>query len=308
MRVAIVGAGAVGGVFGGRLQQAGHDVSFVARGATLEALRARGLRVDSVDGDFVLPLVTATDDPATIGPVDVVLVCVKSTQIEAIAPTLHPLIGADTAVIPLQNGVESSALLARELGNAIVLEGLAKVLAEQVAPGHIRHVAVTPVIEFGPRAATPVDAPSRTQVDRFAAAVNGAGMQALTPPNMELAQWEKFLFIDPFGTVGGATRSPIGVMRAVPETRQLLATCLAEVRAVAASFGVDLTDEIVARTWQRYDSLPPESTASMQRDLMAGRPSEFERQTGAVVRLGREQGVPTPAHVVLYAVLAPTAR
>jgi len=308
MRVAIVGAGAVGGVYGGRLQQAGHDVSFVARGATLDVLRERGLRVDSVDGDFVLPLVTATDDPATIGPVDVVLVCVKSTHIEAIAPTLRPLIGVDTAVIPLQNGVESSALLARELGDAAVHEGLAKLLAEQVAPGHIRHVAVTPVIEFGPRAATPPDAPSRVQVDRFAAAVNGAGMQALTPANMELAQWEKFLFIDPFGTVGAATRSPIGVMRAVPETRALLATCVSEVRAVAAAFGVDLTDEMVARTWHRYDSLPPESTASMQRDLMAGRPSEFERQTGSVVRLGRERGVPTPAHSVLYAVLAPTAR
>jgi 2-dehydropantoate 2-reductase len=308
LRIAVIGAGAVGGIFGGRLQQAGHDVTFVARGATLAALRERGLQLDSVDGDLTLSAVKATDDPSTIGVVDVVLVCVKSTQVTSVAPTLRPLVGPDTAVIPLQNGVEASAMLASVLGDQHVLEGLARVIAEQVGPAHIKHPAVTPVIEFGARSATPADARPLQQIARFAAAVTGAGMHAITPPHMEQAQWEKFLFIDPFGTVGGATRAPIGVMRIVPETRALLDACVHEVRAVAAAYGVSLSDEVVARTWHRYDTLPPESTASMQRDLMAGRPSEFELQTGSVVRLGRAKGVATPAHELLYAVLAPTAR
>ncbi len=308
MRIAVIGAGAIGGVFGGRLQQAGHDVTFVARGATLAALREHGLRLDSVDGDLMLPQVKATDDASSIGAVDVVLVCVKSTHVAAVAPTLVPLLGPDTAVIPLQNGVEASAMLASVLGDEHVLEGLARVLVEQVGPAHIHHLAVTPIVEFGPRSATPASARSRAQVARFAAAVTEAGMEAVTPEHMERALWEKFLFIDPFGTVGAATRAPIGVMRSVPETRRLLDACIQEVRKVGEAHGVALSDEAVAQIWRRYDSLPHESTASMQRDLMAGRPSEFELQTGSVVRLGRAKGVATPVHDVLYAVLAPTAR
>lgn len=307
LSIAIIGAGALGGILGGRLQQAGFRVSFVARGATLAALRSNGLRIDSVDGDLLLPKVIATDDPATIGVVDVVLVCVKSTQIANIAPTLQALIGPSTAVIPLQNGVESSDTLAGVLGEDHVMEGLARVITEQVAPGHILHTAVTPMIEFGPRRAMPLAALARAQIAPFAAAMKAAGMHAVMPEDMALAVWEKFLFIDPFGTVGAATRAPIGVMRRIPQTRALLEECVREVQRVAAAVGVVLPDEAVARTWKRYDGLPPESMASMQRDLMAGRASEFELQTGAVVRLGRTHGVATPVHDVLYAILLPTA-
>ena len=227
LRIAVVGVGAVGGAFGARLAQAGHHVTFIARGATLAALRSAGLILESVDGDVHLTDVAATDDPATVGPVDVVLVCVKSTQIASIAPALRPLIGPTTAVIPLQNGVEASAQLADVLGDEHVLEGLARLIAEQVGPGRIKHSAVTPVLEFGARSATPPDAPARAWIAPFAAAINAAGMHGLTPAHMDLALWEKFLFIDPFGTVGAATRSPMGVMRAVPETRALLDTCMA---------------------------------------------------------------------------------
>ena len=307
MRIAIIGVGAVGGAFGARLAHAGHEVTFVARGATLVALHSSGLILESVDGDLHLPTVSATDDPSTVGPVDVVLVCVKSTQIDAVAPTLRSLIGPRTAVIPLQNGVEASARLAQVLGDEHVLDGLARLIAEQAAPGLISHTAVTPVIEFGARNATPPDAPARAQIAPFAEALRAAGLNAHTPENMERAMWEKFLFIDPFGTVGAATRAPIGVMRAVPETRALLDSCLREVRAVGAALGVALDDDAVARTWQRYDMLPHDSTASMQRDIMAGRMSELELQTGSVIRLGRQHGVATPVHDALYAVLLPAA-
>jgi len=305
MRIAIIGAGAVGGTVGARLAHAGHDVTFVARGASLEALRRHGLQLESIDGDLHLPEVQVTDDPATIGVVDVVLVTVKSTQIDALAPTLRPLVAAQTAVIPLQNGVEAGAQLARVLGDDHVMDGLARVIAELLAPGHVKHAAVTPVLEFGPRAAMSATALARGQLAAFADALAGAGMVAVRPDHMDQALWEKFLFIEPFGTVGAATRVSLGAMRAVPETRALLDTCLAEVRAVALAAGVQLGEEAVTRTWKRYDTLPADTFASMQRDLMAGRPSEFELQTGSVVRLGRAFGVATPAHDVLYATLLP---
>ena len=308
MRIAIVGAGAVGGTVGARLVHAGHDVTFIARGASREALRTTGLRLDSVDGDLHLPSVQVTDDPATIGVVDVVLVTVKSTQVEALAPALRPLVGAHTAVIPLQNGVEAGAQLARVLGDAHVMDGLARVIAELLGPGHVKHAAVTPVLEFGPRADMPSDAPARAQLAAFADALTAAGMVAVQPEHMDRALWEKFLFIEPFGTVGAATRASLGAMRSVPQTRALLDACLAEVRAVAQAAGVMLGEDAVARTWKRYDTLPADTFASMQRDLMAGRPSEFELQTGSVVRLARELGVATPTHDVLYAVLLPGTR
>lgn len=308
LRVAVVGAGAIGGVLGARLQQAGHDVVFIARGATLAALQARGLVLESIDGDLTLPSVQATHDPATVGVVDVVLVCVKATQIANLAPSLRPLVGPGTAVIPVQNGVEASQLLAAELGEANVLEGLGRVLVEQVAPGHIRHTAVTPIIEFGPRAGAPVHSAAYAQISRFAEALRGAGLVAQMPDDMGVAQWEKFLFIEPIGAVGAAARVSFGVVRSVPASRALLDAALHEVRNVGRAVGVTWPADAIDRVWARYDSLPADGSTSLQRDLMAARPSEFEAQTGAVVRIGRAHGVPTPVHDVLYAVLLPTAQ
>jgi 2-dehydropantoate 2-reductase len=152
MRIAVVGAGAVGGVFGARLATAGHDVTFLARGTTLEVLRTQGLQLESVHGNVHLSPTQATDSPAAIGTVDLVLVGVKATQVAAIAPSLRPLLGPHTAVIPLQNGVEASVQLAQALGPDHVLEGLCRVIAEQAGPGKIRHMAVTPLLEFARRA------------------------------------------------------------------------------------------------------------------------------------------------------------
>lgn len=308
LRVAVVGAGAIGGVLGARLQQAGHDVVFIARGATLGALQTRGLVLESIDGDLSLPSVQCTDDPGTVGVVDVVLVCVKATQIANLAPSLRPLVGPATAVIPVQNGVEASQLLAAELGDGNVLEGLGRVLVEQVAPGHIRHTAVTPIIEFGPRAGAPVQSAAYAQISRFAAALRSAGLVAQMPDDMGVAQWEKFLFIEPIGAVGAAARVPFGVVRSVPASRALIDAALHEVRNVGRAVGVQWPADAIDRVWARYDSLPADGSTSLQRDLMAERPSEFEAQTGAVVRIGRAHGVPTPVHDVLYAVLLPTAQ
>lgn len=305
MRIAVVGAGAVGGVFGARLAAAGHEVTFVARGATLEALTTQGLRLESVHGDVHLSLTHATGDPRTIGPVDVVFVAVKATQVAAIAPSLAPLLGAATAVIPLQNGVEASVQLASALGPAHVLEGLCRVIAEQAGPGHIRHMAVRPLLEFGPRAGHPPAPAVAAAIPAIADAVNAAGMQALVPPDMAVALWEKFLFIEPIGVVSAASGEPFGVVRSVPQTRALIDAALDEVIAVGRAVGVAWPAEAKAMVWQRYDGLPPDERTSMARDLLARRPSEFEAQTAAVGRLGRHFGVPTPVHDVLEAVLRP---
>jgi 2-dehydropantoate 2-reductase len=305
MRIAVVGAGAVGGVFGARLAAAGHDVTFIARGATLAALRSTGLRLESVHGDVHLSPVQATDDVASIGPVDVVLVAVKATQVAAIAPSLTPLIGAATAVIPVQNGVEASVQLAAALGHDHVLEGVCRVIAGLEAPGHIRHTAVVPLFELGPRSGHPLAPAVAAALPGIAQAINAAGMQAILPDNMAVALWEKFLFIEPIGVVCAASGESFGPVRTTPETRALVDAALDEVIAVGQAVGVAWPAGAKAAVWQRYDSLPPDERTSMARDLIARRPSEFEAQTAAVVRLGRQFTVPTPVHDVLAAVLRP---
>ncbi|MBL8980714.1 MAG: 2-dehydropantoate 2-reductase [Gemmatimonadetes bacterium] len=305
-RIAVVGIGAIGGLFGGRLAAAGHQVTFIARGATLAALRERGLVVDSPEGDLRLHPVVCTDDPTTVGPVDLVLVCVKAGQVAALAPTLRPLVANGTLVIPMQNGVEASGQLAAALGDA-ALEGYSRVIAEAIAPAHIRHVAVTPTLAFAPRVGA-TSSPAPATLAGWRDLFRGAGLAVEDTPDVQRALWEKFMFVEPLGAVGGAARVPFGELLAVPETRALLDACVREIRAIGVAHGVTLGEDSVASVWARYDKLAPEGTASLQRDLMAGRPSEFDAQTAAICRMGRQVGVTTPAHYALYAVLAPQAR
>jgi 2-dehydropantoate 2-reductase len=304
MRIAVVGTGGVGAYFGGRLSEAGESVAFVARGAHLAAMRASGLRVDSVAGDFVLSPVEATDDPASIGPVDVVLVAVKAWQVRETAATLGPLLGPATFVVPLENGVEAADELAAVVGRGRVLGGLCKIVSAIVAPGHVRHSGVAPRVEFGERDGRPSE---RVEALRQAFA-RTKGVSVVVPDDVEAAIWEKFLFIAPFSGVGAVTRQPAGAMRAVPQTRGLIERAMFEVAALARARGVDLPDEAVGRNMRYVDNLPAESTASMQRDIMDGRPSELEQQTGAIVRLAHETAVPVPVNAFLYAALLPSER
>ncbi|MCA0377630.1 MAG: 2-dehydropantoate 2-reductase [Gemmatimonadetes bacterium] len=304
MRFAVVGVGAVGGLIGARLLQAGHTVSFLARGATAAHLRTRGLVVESVDGDVTLPAITVAEAAADIGPVDCVLVAVKATQVGALAPRLTPLVGPDTLVLPLQNGVEASTQLADHLGAEHVIEGVCRVIAALDGPGHIRHTAVRPVIEFGPRLGTPTSATLLDRLDALEAVFAGAGLVPQRPRDMGIASWEKFLFIEPIGVVCAASRQSFGVVRTVPALRQLADDAVREVISVGQAVGVAWPVDARERIWERYDSLPADSATSMARDLMAGRPSEFDAQTGAVVRLAERHGVAVPVHRVLHAILA----
>jgi len=297
MRIAVLGTGGVGGYFGGRLAQAGEDVVFVARGAHLDAIRRDGLVVESIEGDFAVRPAQVTGDVATAGRVDVVLLGVKAWQVKDAARGLRPLLEAGGFVVPLQNGVEAADELAEALGAKRVVGGLCKIFSYVAGPGRIKHAGVTPRIEFGERDGTRSD-----RVER------AAGVSVGTPGDIGAALWEKFLFIAPLSGVGAVTRMPVGVLRAVPESREMLESAMKEVFDLARARGIGLRKDAVARTMSYVDGLPADGTASMQRDVLDGRPSELEYQTGAVVRLGRDARVPVPLNEFIYRALLPGER
>jgi 2-dehydropantoate 2-reductase len=301
MRVAIVGAGGVGGYFGGRLAEAGAPVVFIARGAHLEALRRQGLRVESIAGDFVVRPAEATDDVASVGTVDAVLVCVKAWQVPEVAVSLLSMLRPDTVVVPLQNGVEAAGELASIVGRDRVLGGLCRIVSYVAGPGHIRHTGVSPRIEFGE-----MDGSKSERVAALRALFETArGVSVGTPEDITAALWEKFLFIAPVSGVGAVTRVPVAVSRSIPETRAMLEAAMQEVFDLARARAVAIAEDAVARTLAYVDGLPTDATASMQRDIIGGLPSELEYQTGAVVRLGREAGLPVPVNECLYRSLLP---
>jgi 2-dehydropantoate 2-reductase len=301
---AVFGTGAVGGYFGGRLAEAGEEVRFVARGRHLAAIRDHGLRVSSVDGDFVIQPANVADDPAVIGPVDVVLLGVKAWQVPEAALALGPLLGERTFVVPLQNGIEAPTQLAATLGAVRVLGGLCRILATLDGPGHIRHSGVTPYIAFGERDGSRSD---RVELLRQALA-RTRGVTVEVPPDISVAMWSKFLFITALGGVGALTRSPIGVLRGEPKSRELLRQAMEEIQSLALRSSIALPAGTAEKTLGYIDTLPPEGTASMQRDIMEGRPSELEAQVGAVVRLAERVGVAVPVHRMIYETLLPLER
>jgi 2-dehydropantoate 2-reductase len=230
-------------------------------------------------------------------------VAVKTWQVAEVAPRLRPLLGAETAVIPLENGVEASDTLARELGEGAVANGVIAVMASIAAPGAVRHVGFTPKVTLGERRKGRSE-----RLARLCEALKKAGVDASAVDDVAVPLWQKFLFIDPFGSVAAATRSPAGTFREVPEARALLAAAMREVEALARARGVALPPGAVDQALATVDSFPPEATASMQRDIQGGRPSELFEQTGAVLRLGKAAGVATPVHETLFACLLPQER
>lgn len=303
MRIAVVGTGGVGSYFGGRLAHAGEDVVFVARGAHLRAMRESGLRVDSVDGDFVVNPVRVTDNTADAGPVDVVLLAVKGWQVPEAIETMRPLVGPATVVVPLLNGVEAPDQLAAAFGAQHVAGGLCRLFGSVVGPGHVRNTMPRPFISFGE-----FDNSRSQRIERLHHAFASAGVPATIAADIRAALWEKLMFVGPFGGVGAVTRAPVGVLRSLPETRALLEGAVDEIFQVARARGVAVAAEAVATALALIDGSPAQATASMQRDIIAGRPSELEAQVGVVVRMAREARVAAPCHTCLYASLLPQER
>ena len=300
MKFAIFGTGGVGGYFGGRLAHAGHDVTFIARGRHLASITESGLKVDSIGGDFLVKPAKATDSPQSVGEVDVVLVTTKAWQLKESIEQLKPLVGERTMLLPLLNGIEHIDLLVDSFGDR-VFGGMCRISSFVAGPGYITHVAVRPpVIVFGELNNAMSE---RVDVLRKVFSAMG-GITVETPDDIHVAMWEKFVFISATSGVGAVTRQPFDAFRSISESRELLRSAIAETASIGRAKGVALPNDLVDVLLKRIDGLPS-MVASMQKDIMEGRPSELDAQTGAVIRLGRSVGVLTPTHEFIYASLLP---
>jgi len=293
------GAGGVGGYFGGRLAAAGADVALVARGPHLEALRRDGLRITSPKGDLHVASVRASADPADLGPADVVFLTVKMYDVDTAASALRPLLGPGTMVVTLQNGVEATEMVARRIGHEHVAGGVAYVAAVVDQPGRIRHTALDALIVGE---LDGVLSP-RLLALRDAASTAGFAFTASTDIHQDL--WSKFARLSVFSAMTAVTRSPLGVLRAQPALMAIVEAAVEESLAVGRALGVVLDERVRDEVFAMYRSMPPEAKSSMLEDLERGRPLELPWLSGAVVRLGREAGVPTPVHAVIETLLTP---
>jgi 2-dehydropantoate 2-reductase len=289
MRIAIIGAGGTGGYFGGLLARAGEEVSFLAHGTQLEALRTHGLTVQSrLAGTFSLS-VSATSDPQEIGVVDLVLFCVKTYDTRAASERLHLLMGPETVVLPIQNGIDAAEQLSGKVGMQHLVGRVAYVTSQVESPGVIAQTA----------------GPGRTQ--RVQQVLRNAGIRAELPSDIRVTLWEKFLFICAFSGVTALTRLPLSRIRAYPETSGLLKAVLKEGEAVSRASDIALPADIVERSYAMLQALELEAMGSMAFDLLAGRRLELEALNGAIVRLGHEHGLSLPFNAAIYAALKPYA-
>jgi 2-dehydropantoate 2-reductase len=301
MRIAIVGAGGVGGYFGGRLAATGEDVHFLARGAHLATLRERGLRIESPSGNIHVPQVKATDAPANVGPADLVFFTVKLYDTPSALALLPPLIGPQTLVVPFQNGVESIDVLTRAHGKSHVAGGTAYVAAVISEPGVIRHTAMNRLI-FGPLSGAPPAA-----LQQLLAACQRAGIDAALSERILVDIWAKFVRLSVFSGMTAVTRCPIGPIREDPELRAMTDDALHESIAVARAKQIPLPASTFSEIVAASDALPANARSSMLEDLERGRPLELKWLSGAVVRLGEEVGIATPTHRLIVSLLRPHA-
>jgi len=299
VRIAIFGSGGVGGYFGGRLAASGEEVTFIARGAHLNALQQEGLRISSPLGDAHVAKVQATDRPQAIGPVDVVLFTVKLYDVDAAAATLGPLIGPDTVVITLQNGVDAVDMVGKHVGAQHVAGGVAYIVAVVDQPGHVRHTTAQQLV-FGER-----DGRRSDRLVAFEAACVKAGFQAKASENIQTDLWVKFVRLATWSGMTSVTRSPMGVVRDTPATFDMMMAAIAEVIAVGTARGITFPPDLMDATIALIKGFPASSKSSMLEDLERGRRLELPWLSGAVVRLGQEARVPTPIHQFITTVLSP---
>ena len=298
--IAVVGVGGVGGHLGGRLAAAGCDVRFLARGANLAALRRTGLRVIGDAGDWAVPEVRVSDDPHDLGHVDYVLLCVKTPQLPRAIDALAPMIGADTAVVTVQNGVEAPEQVAARIGRSRVLPGLVRVVATAVGPGEVRFAGPPAALGFAEW-----DGVASDRVTRLRELLCGAGLAAPEPRDIWAALWAKFLLVVPVGSLGAATGgATIGELRSRPGTRKMLVTGMREIYEIGIALGIALPADTLDAAVELMDRQASDTTTSLQRDILAGRLSEFDAWTGAVVRLAGRAGHPASLHEMLHELLA----
>ncbi|MFN7277513.1 MAG: 2-dehydropantoate 2-reductase [Betaproteobacteria bacterium] len=297
MRISIIGAGGVGGYFGGRLANAGEAVVFIARGEHLAALRREGLRVRSASGDLALT-VEATDDPAAAGPADVVMIATKLWSTGEAIAAARALLGPAGCVVSFQNGIEAEDRLVEAFGAGRVLGGVANIAAAIESPGVIRHTGTMAMLQFGE-----LDNARSARVEALLAACQRAGIEARVPEDIHKAIWEKFVFLASLSGMTALVRLPLGPIREDAQTRALFRQLAAEVVAVGVARGVALDEATVELVMKRLDALPPQMHASMLGDLQRGLRLELPWLSGAVVREGERLGVATPGHRFGYVAL-----
>ena len=300
MRIVAFGAGGVGGYFGGRLALSGVDVTFVARGAHLDAIRANGLCIRTPEGDIRVQPAAATDDVSTIEVPDYLLFAVKLFGTEAVAEACRPIVGPGTTVVPLQNGVEAVDILNGVFGRERVMGGTVGVATVVSEPGIITQTGLFNFITVGEQ-----DGSRSPRGEALVAACEAAGITATLSDDVEADIWMKFVMLTALSNMTCVTRLPIGRLRETPETRTMLEACVAEAVAVGHARGVALSADAVAQRVAAFDGLPAEMVASMLHDLTAGKPLELERLGGAVVRFGAAAGISTPTQAFCYSVLKP---
>ena len=296
----MMGSGGVGGFFGGRLAHAGFDVSFVARGPHLAAMRARGLTIENEpQGDIHVPKVQVTDDPATLGRVDIVILSVKLWDTEAAAKQIVPLIGPETGVISLQNGVIKDDILRRQFGDAAVMGGVGYVATHVSRPGVIHQTGTMQRVVLGE-----YDGRKSPRAQFLHDALLRAGVKAELSADVRRAIWEKYVFL--VGLSGATTtmRMPIGPIRANAQARAFLLELMKETVAVGRAHGVGLPADYAEDRMTFADGLPPDMTSSMHHDLERGNPLEVNWLSGGVVQLGNAKGIPTPANRAVCDILA----
>lgn len=299
MRIVVVGAGAVGGYFGARLAAAGSEVAFLARGAHLAAMRSGGLRLESPKGDVHLPKVTATDDPATIGPADIVFFAVKLYDAERAAALLPPLVGPNTVVIPFQNGVDAVDMVAASVGRPHTAGGVAYVAAVISEPGVIRHTAMDRLI-FGE-----LDGSRSERLETLLASCRAAGFQATVSERIEADIWSKFVRLSVFSGMTAVTRCAIGALRDDPDLLAMMQAAILEGMSLAHAKGVTLPLSTFDEVMTMVTGLPPNAKSSMLEDLERGKPLELPWLSGAMVRIAGELGIETPIHRFIATVLKP---
>jgi len=299
MKIACMAAGGVGGYFGARLQQAGHDVTFFARGRHLEALRARGLTIESSEGNATLKI-RALKDPSEADIADVVLFAVKLWDTDGAAEQIRPIVGPETVVIPFQNGVESIDRLRKVLPEKCVMGGSAYIATRIKAPGVIEHTGQMSRIQFGP-----VLAAQGTAAQKFLQACREAKINAEIPDDIVKANWEKFVFLVGISGATAAARTNVGVVRADPDLRWLLEQAMHETWRLARNLGVALADDFVATRMKNVDGLHPDMKASLLHDLESGGRLEAPWLCGAVARMSAEAGLDAPVNRAVFAALKP---
>jgi 2-dehydropantoate 2-reductase len=300
MRIAVMGAGGVGGYFGAKLAQGGHEVAFVARGRHLAAMRERGLTVKSANGDMHLARPTVTDDPSSLVSADVVLFAVKLWDTESAAEAVRPVVAGGGIIVPFQNGVESIERIGAVAGAERVIGGVAYIAATIKEPGVIVHTGTMARLRFGP-----VLPAQQRAVEALLAACQGAVIAADIAPDIRGALWEKFVFLAAFSGLTSVARQPIGMVRSDPDLRSVLEAAMREAWTVGRKMGIGLSDDFVEQQLKFADGLPPEMKSSMLNDLAAGNRLEAPWLSGAVARMAQAAGIPAPVSATLYAALKP---